>query len=139
MKTTLTFCLAACALVLSACGGDAPEPEVTTTTPTADMALPERAVARMENGVQVIEITAGMAGYEPGTVMLQGGVPARLIFTRTADGACSSQVKVPDYGIPATDLPMNEPVAITFTPDEGGEFTFVCGMDMQRGTIVVQS
>jgi plastocyanin domain-containing protein len=38
-----------------------------------------------------------------------------------------------------TDLPLNEPVAIEFTPDESGEFEFVCGMDMQRGSIMIRS
>ena len=32
-----------------------------------------------------------------------------------------------------------EPIVLDFTPDASGTFTFVCGMDMQRGTIVVES
>ena len=35
--------------------------------------------------------------------------------------------------------PLGEPVAIEFTPTETGEVQFVCGMDMQRGTIAVVS
>ena len=95
--------------------------------------------ARMENGVQVVEIEAGRMGYDPGVVVLQAGVPARLVFTRTVDSACSSQVKIPAFDVPVTDLPMNEPVEVAFTPTEGGAFEFVCGMDMQRGSIMVRS
>ena len=41
--------------------------------------------------------------------------------------------------VPVTDLPLNESVAVEFTPTEGGEFEFVCGMDMQRGSIMIRS
>ena len=78
-------------------------------------------------------------GYQPGAVSLRAGIPARLIFTRTVDSECSSQVAVPAFDVPPTDLPMNEPVAIAFTPTEDGDFSFVCGMEMQRGTLVVAS
>lgn len=95
--------------------------------------------AQIENGVQVVEIEAGRMGYAPRAVSLEAGVPARLVFTRTVESECSSQVNIPAFDVPVTDLPMNEPVAVEFTPTEGGEFTFVCGMDMQRGSIMVRS
>lgn len=94
--------------------------------------------ARMENGVQVIEITAGPDGYEPGKISLQADVPARLVFTRTIDSECLEQVQIPAYGVEKNDLPLNEPVSVEFTPNEAGEFTFVCGMNMVRGTMVVR-
>lgn len=93
----------------------------------------------MENGVQVAEIEAGRMGYVPRTVSLEADVPARLVFTRTVESDCSSQVQIPAFDVPVTDLPLNEPVAIEFTPTESGDFTFVCGMEMQRGSIMVQS
>ena len=34
---------------------------------------------------------------------------------------------------------IGEAVAVEFTPSESGEGDFVCGMDMQRGTIAVVS
>jgi len=36
------------------------------------------------------------------------------------------------------DLPLNTLVTIDFTPDTAGEISFACGMDMLRGTVVVQ-
>lgn len=93
----------------------------------------------MEGGVQVVDITVGDMGYEPGRIELKAGVPAKLVFTRTADTDCAKQVQIPSFDIPKTDLPLNEPKAIEFTPGEGGDFTFVCGMDMMKGTIVVKS
>lgn len=88
---------------------------------------------------QVVEIAVGEQGYEPSEIELKAGVPARLIFTRHVEGACPSQVQIPALGVAATDLPMHEPTAIEFTPDEAGTYTFVCGMDMLEGTLVVTS
>ncbi|MDQ2827123.1 MAG: hypothetical protein M3Y04_09225 [Actinomycetota bacterium] len=67
------------------------------------------------------------------------GAPARLVVTRTVEDDCSSQIMLPAYGVEATDLPMDTPVAIEFTPDENREAEFACGMGMQRGTIAVTS
>lgn len=89
-------------------------------------------------GVQVVEIEAGRMGYQPRHVRLEAGVPARLVFTRTVDDECSSRITIPAYDI-ARDLPLGEPVAVEFTPTEAGELEFVCGMDMQRGTVAIAS
>ena len=35
-------------------------------------------------------------------------------------------------------LPLNPPVDVEFTPSKNGEITFVCDMNMLKGTIVVQ-
>ena len=130
-------------LTLAACANETTEEVegITQVTPPAEATTgaAEPTAARMEDGVQVVEIEAGPYGYEPASVALEAGVPARLVFTRTVDSDCSSQVKVPAFDVAATDLPMDEPVAVEFTPTQGGDYTFVCGMDMQRGTLVVQS
>ncbi len=103
------------------------------------MPVLEPAQPRMEDGGQVVEIEAGPMGYRPSAVALEAGVPARLVFTRTVDASCSERVRVPAFDVPETELPLNEPVAIEFTPTEGGDFEFVCGMDMQRGSIMIRS
>ena len=35
-------------------------------------------------------------------------------------------------------LPLNQPVAVEFMPQKSGDIDFVCGMNMLKGTIVVQ-
>ncbi|PAP78694.1 hypothetical protein BSZ37_07855 [Rubrivirga marina] len=94
---------------------------------------------QLVDGVQVVEVEAGRMGYQPRQIALEAGVPARLVVTRTVEDECSSQITLPAYDVPTTDLPLGEPVAIEFTPTEAGEVQFVCGMDMQRGTIAVVS
>ena len=140
---TRFFPLAAAVLLFGAC---ATETDVETQTaepePVAAVeAAPEPTAATPDevDGVQTIGITVGKMGYEPGVIALQAGVPARLVFTRTVASACAEEIQVPAFGVETTPLPLNEPVAIEFTPDEAGEFAFVCGMDMMRGQLVVRS
>lgn len=131
-------------LLLAACGGDAgtADPVTLRDGEAVQPAEPAEALGstvRMEGGVQVAEVTAGRTGYAPATLELTEGVPARLVFTRTVESACSSQIQIPAFDVPVTDLPLNEPVAIEFTPTQSGDFEFVCGMDMQRGSLMVRS
>jgi len=130
------------AFTLAACGGESAEVEPVEADEGAMQAAPpapQPAEPEMVDGVQVAEIEAGPMGYEPRAIQLQAGVPAQLIFTRTVESECSSQVKIPAFSVPVTDLPLNEPVAVEFTPTESGDFEFVCGMDMQRGSLLIQS
>ena len=130
------------AFLLAACTPDDGQgamqgaPPTDTTTAESDTTAAE---PRMEDGMQIVEVEAGATGYAPRAVALEAGVPARLVFTRTVESECSSQITVPAFGVPATDLPLHEPVAVEFTPTESGDFEFVCGMDMQRGALLIQS
>lgn len=36
------------------------------------------------------------------------------------------------------DLPLNQPVPIEFTPPRTGEIAFACGMNMLKGSVVIQ-
>lgn len=93
--------------------------------------------AVVADGVQTAEVTVGSGGFDPKVIRLQAGVPARLAFTRTTDPTCATEVQIPAFGIDKTALPLNEEVVIAFTPEEAGTFSFSCGMDMMRGTLVV--
>jgi plastocyanin domain-containing protein len=60
-----------------------------------------------------------------------------MTFLRTTDKTCATEVVLPSLNIRRA-LPLNEPVVIEFTPKSSGEIGFVCGMNMLRGTVVVQ-
>lgn len=92
-----------------------------------------------QDDVQVVEVAVGADGFDPQKIELEAGTPARLVFTRTSDETCATEVQIPGYDIEKTELPLGEEVAIEFMPDETGTFTFVCGMDMLEGTLVVTS
>lgn len=86
--------------------------------------------------VQTARVAITVAGFEPASVPLQAGVPARLTFTRTTNQTCATEIVLPAYGIRRT-LPLNEPVTIEFVPTADGT-AFQCGMGMLSGTLVVR-
>ena len=87
--------------------------------------------------VQQALVTVTEAGFSPQRLTLKAGVPAQITFTRTSDKTCATAVVFSSLNI-RRDLPLNQPVAIEFTPDQPGEVAFVCGMNMLRGSLVVQ-
>lgn len=132
LVAVLAFAFAAC----SSETGPSPAPESAAAAP--DSTAPP-AEGRLEDGAQVVRVEAGPGGFVPARIALTAGIPARLVVTRTVGETCATEISVPAYGVAKTDLPLNEPVAIEFTPTEAGEVEFVCGMNMQRGTILVTS
>jgi hypothetical protein len=76
-------------------------------------------------------------GYEPESINLLRGIPARVTFVRQVEGTCGTEIVLPDQGIKRA-LPLNKPVVMEFTPKKSGEFSFTCGMGMLRGKLVVQ-
>jgi hypothetical protein len=87
--------------------------------------------------IQSVKIVVNEQGFEPAKVSLRAGTPARLTFIRTTDKTCATEVVFPSLNIKRA-LPLNEPVDIEFTPAKSGEVAFACGMNMFRGTVVVQ-
>lgn len=87
-------------------------------------------------GVQEVEVVV-QGGYTPDRVEVRQGRPVRLTFLRKESNPCTEQVVLGDFGIART-LPEGERVAVEFTPDKTGEFTFHCSMNMVRGTLVVK-
>ncbi|MFO0852410.1 MAG: cupredoxin domain-containing protein [Gemmataceae bacterium] len=98
---------------------------------------PRRATAAREGGAGVQEVEVVVrGGYTPDRIEVRQGRPVRLTFLRRESNPCTEQVILGDFGISRT-LPEGERVAVEFTPDRPGEFTFHCGMNMVRGTLLV--
>jgi plastocyanin domain-containing protein len=87
--------------------------------------------------MQDVRVAVNETSFQPQRLTLRAGVPARVTFTRTSDKTCATEVVFPSLNI-RRELPLNEPVTIEFTPDKVGEIAFACGMNMLRGTVVVQ-
>jgi plastocyanin domain-containing protein len=89
-----------------------------------------------DSGVQEVEVVV-RGGYTPDRIEVREGRPVRLTFLRKESNPCTEQVVLGDFGIART-LPEGERVPVEFTPRKAGEFTFHCGMNMVRGTLVVR-
>jgi plastocyanin len=86
---------------------------------------------------QTAKVVVSEQGYEPATVTLRAGTPARIRFVRTTDKTCGTAVVFPSLNITRA-LPLNEPVVIAFTPAKSGDIAFACGMNMLQGSVVVR-
>lgn len=76
-------------------------------------------------------------GFEPAHVSVAAGRPVRITFTRKTDQTCATEVVFPSLDIRRA-LPLDTPVTIEWTPESTGDVAFVCGMNMLRGTVVVE-
>ena len=92
--------------------------------------------AATAGGVQEVQIMV-KGGYAPDVVVVRAGQPVRLNFYRDETASCSEQVVFGDFGI-ARDLPAYRTTPIEFTPQDPGEFTWTCGMNMMRGKLIVE-
>lgn len=103
----------------------------------------ERLAIRPESGSgtpgaaspQAATVRITTKGFEPDSITLQPGTPARVTFIRTTDETCATSLALPDYGITRA-LPLNEPVVVEFTPTKSASFQ--CGMGMLAGKLVVR-
>ena len=107
-----------------------------TAKPNVAPAAPVTAGTTDKNGVRRIEVTANTEGYKPDKIAGKPGEKLMLVFTRTADSSCISQLVTPDKQ--TVDLPLNKPVEVAVTVPQTGSVGFACGMDMFHGTIVAE-
>jgi len=89
------------------------------------------------DAAQRVEVRVNASGYEPSSIEARAGQPLTLVVTRTTDEGCGQVLAIPSQDI-RRDLPLNEAVEISFTPNDAGNVRFTCGMGMYDGTIVVQ-
>jgi plastocyanin domain-containing protein len=76
-------------------------------------------------------------GFEPAQITVKKDAPVHLIFLRTSETTCATEVVIPDQKI-TKSLPLNKPVAVDLTFKQAGEVSFSCGQKMLKGSIVVQ-
>jgi plastocyanin domain-containing protein len=87
--------------------------------------------------VQSVRINITERGYQPASFGLRKDIPARITFVRKTEDECGREIVIPAYNI-RRELPVNKPVAVSFTPRKAGSFSFACGMDMMRGKVIVR-
>ena len=109
---------------------------VMSATPALWLSPSTAAVAAEESAVREIEIVVD-GGYKPAQVEVRQGERVRLKFVRKEYAGCTREVVIPVLGI-RRELPPNKVVTIDLPALAPGEYEFRCGMNMNRGTIVVR-
>ena len=84
-----------------------------------------------------VPITVDDQGYHPATVRAAAGRALTLVFRRTDALNCGEQVRFPTLNL-VRDLPVGQSVEVAVTVPPSGELAFTCGMNMYRGSVVVQ-
>ena len=67
---------------------------------------------------------------------IKKGTQASLVFTRTTDDTCATEVVFPELNV-KKDLPKGKPITIEIPTDKDQKLTFQCGMGMYKSTVVV--
>jgi plastocyanin domain-containing protein len=121
----LVFSLGLLALALSGCSkSQADTVSATAITPPVGAAGGTHA------------ITANEKGFSPSSVALKKGEKAELVFTRTTDATCATEVVFPEINL-RKELPLNQPVAVLVPTDTARTLTFQCGMGMFKSAVVI--
>jgi len=84
-----------------------------------------------------IAIAAGADGFKPNEVKIAKGEEATLVFTRTTNDTCATEVEFPEIKV-KKDLPLNKPVAIVVPSGEARTLGFQCGMGMFKSKVIIQ-
>ena len=86
---------------------------------------------------RTIEMKVTDKGFEPSRIEVKKGEPLHFVVIRKTEATCAKALAIPDANL-QKDLPLDKPVAFDFTPSKNGQMTYVCGMGMISGTLIVQ-
>ena len=104
--------------------------------PTQRPPAPVQAAQTSASGLQ--EHTIEVAGeFTPASVSLKAGQSARLHFRRGDKPTCADEIVFPELGI-RKKIAVNQTVAVDIPAQQARTLSFVCGMNMMKGSVVVQ-
>jgi plastocyanin domain-containing protein len=84
-----------------------------------------------------VAVTVDDKGFTPSSVSFKKGDHAQLVFTRTTDATCATEVVFPELKI-TKPLPLKQPVTIDVPTSDAKTLTFQCGMGMFKSKVVIQ-
>ncbi len=77
-------------------------------------------------------------GFEPSQIEVKKGEPLKLVITRKTDATCARAIVIDEYNI-HTDLPLDTPVTVAFTPNKSGRVKYGCAMNkMVSGMLIIE-
>ena len=110
----------------------------TEVTQTTSQEVPKTEVDVTKESKPVVQMKVTTQGYSPNVIRVKKGVPVELEINNPLDSSnCISTFMIPDFNINNVNLKTGT-TKLTFTPDKSGEYAFSCGMQMFKGTIIVE-
>lgn len=74
--------------------------------------------------------------FKPAEIHVKRGEKVNLVFTRTTDRTCATEVVMKQLGVNQA-LPLDRPVTVPLQVAKAGRYRFACAMDMVAGTLIV--
>ncbi len=108
-----------------------------TASAPAGATTQQSAANSAPSGMHAVAITVDGNGFTPNHVELKVGAPAQLVFTRTSDATCATEVAFPELELKKS-LPLNQPVTVDIPTSAARQLTFQCGMGMYKSAVVVR-
>jgi plastocyanin domain-containing protein len=102
-----------------------------------DASMPAVAESVDAAGGKRVAVEANAQGFTPSTVNVVKGERTTLVFKRTSDETCATEVVFPELKL-EKKLPLNEAVAFEVPTDQSRTLSFQCGMGMYKSKVVVQ-
>ena len=93
-------------------------------------------LAPIENGKQIVRMTAQSSGYSPSQFTVKVGIPVRWEIEGKEIFSCAGTIQAPGAGVPLTNLKEGKNV-LEFTPTKTGDINFSCSMGMFSGRFKV--
>jgi plastocyanin domain-containing protein len=93
--------------------------------------------AKQQGSSSQFTIAVTDTGFAPATLAVPADKPVTLVVTRRTDRTCAKEIVFPDQGI-RKPLPLNEAVEISLPASPKREITYLCGMSMLSGKVMVQ-
>jgi plastocyanin domain-containing protein len=86
---------------------------------------------------RTIELSVTQKGFQPSKIEVKKNEPLHLVVTRKTDRTCAKELVIKDANVKA-ELPLDQSVAVDFTPTKSGEIRYACAMGMVGGVLVVE-
>ena len=102
-----------------------------------DHGAPAKATAAATPAKGVVEVSVTSDGWVPDRIRVKAGEKVRLLITRKTDRTCATEIVIKELGVD-TKLPLDQPVAVEFTPKKSGILKYACAMGHITGTLIVQ-
>jgi plastocyanin domain-containing protein len=89
------------------------------------------------SGVQEVQLVVTDAGFQPAEVAVAKDRPIRLTVTRKTNQTCATEIVFKEIDV-KKDLPLDQAVTIDLPAQQSGTLNYACGMNMIKGSLIVQ-
>ncbi|WP_144550027.1 cupredoxin domain-containing protein [Bacillus sp. X1(2014)] len=118
--------------------GQSKSTQTETSQAAVSQEVPKTEVDVTKDSKPLVKMEVTTQGYTPNVIRVKKGVPVELEINNPLDSTnCISTFMIPDFNINNVNLKTGT-TKLTFTADHSGEYTFSCGMQMFKGTIIVE-